>query len=366
MRLSSWRHFDYWLLGAVCLLLIFGIVMIDSAIAGNIELVEENVVRKQMIFAGIGLAAVFIFTFLDYHIWVALGRILYIFVVGFLLWTMVAGESAFGAERWIDLGFVQIQPSELAKIAVILIAADYFARNKHRMVQFQWIIRSGIFPLGMFALIFLQPDLSTAIVIVVIWAAMVFAIGIKLNHLLLLGFLAVVVAGASFPFLQDYQKQRIVNLLVPDPEERYGENYNVDQALITIGSGGWSGEGYKQGSQVQLRFLKVRDTDFIFAVISEEFGFFGAVGVMILFIFIIYRILRAAYLANDPFGSMICYGVATLISFQVLVNIGMNLQLLPVTGLPLPFISRGGSSIITVMMAIGLVESVIARHKLIE
>jgi len=366
MRLSSWRHFDYWLLGAVCLLLIFGIVMIDSAIAGNIELVEENVVRKQMIFAGIGLAVVFIFTFLDYHVWVALGRILYIFVVGFLLWTMVAGESAFGAERWIDLGFVQIQPSELAKIAVILIAADFFARNKHRMGQFQWIIRSGIFPLGMFALIFLQPDLSTAIVIVVIWAAMVFAIGIKLNHLILLGLLAVVVMAGSIPFLQDYQKQRIVNLILPDPEERYGENYNVDQALITIGSGGWSGEGYKQGSQVQLRFLKVRDTDFIFAVISEEFGFFGAVGVMILYIFIIYRILRAAYLANDPFGSMICYGVATLIAFQVLVNIGMNLQLLPVTGLPLPFISRGGSSIITVMMAIGLVESVIARHKLIE
>ena len=366
MRLSSWRHFDYWLLGAVCLLLIFGIVMIDSAIAGNIELVEENVVQKQMIFAGIGLVVVFIFTFLDYHVWVALGRILYVFVVGFLLWTMVAGETAFGSERWINLGFVQIQPSELAKIAVIMIAADFFARNKHKMNQLQWIIRSGIFPFGMFALIFLQPDLSTAIVILMIWAAMVFAIGIKLNHLLLLGLIAVTLVAASIPFLQDYQKQRIVNLILPDPEERYGENYNVDQALITIGSGGWSGQGYKQGSQVQLRYLKVRDTDFIFAVISHEFGFFGAVGIMLIFVFIIYRILRAAYLANDSFGAMICYGVATLITFQLLVNIGMNLQLLPVTGLPLPFISRGGSSIITIMMAIGLVESVIARHKLIE
>jgi rod shape determining protein RodA len=366
MRLGSWRYFDYWLLGGVCLLLIFGIVMIDSAIAGNIELVEENVVQKQMIFAGIGLAAVFIFTFLDYHIWVALGRILYIFVVGFLLVTMASGETAFGAVRWIDLGFVQIQPSELAKIAVILIAADFFARNNHKMQQFTWIIRSGIIPFGMFALIFLQPDLSTAIVILVIWAAMVFAVGIKFNHLVVLGLIALILVGISIPFLADYQIQRVVNLIFPDPEERYGENYNVDQALITIGSGGWSGQGYKQGSQVQLRFLKVRDTDFIFAVISHEFGFFGAVGVMVLFLFIIYRIIRAAYIANDPFGSLICYGVATLITFQVLVNIGMNLQLLPVTGLPLPFVSRGGSSIITAMMAIGLVESVVARHKLSE
>jgi rod shape determining protein RodA len=363
MRLSSWRHFDYWLLGAVCLMLIFGIVMIDSAIAGNIELVEQNTVRRQMIFAGIGLVVVFILTFLDYHIWVALGRILYIFVVGFLLATMIGGVETFGSVRELDLGFIQIQPSELAKIAVILIAADFFARNKQKMQHFTWIIRSGIFPLGMFILIFMQPDLSTAIVILVLWASMAFAIGIKMNHLILLGVLAVVVMAAIVPLLQDYQIQRVVNLIFPDPEERYGENYNMDQALITIGAGGWSGQGYKQGSQVQLRFLKVRDTDFIFAVIANEFGFFGAVGLMLLFLFIIFRIFRAAYLANDPFGAMICYGVATLISFQVLVNIGMNLQLLPVTGLPLPFVSRGGTSIITAMIAIGLVESVIARHK---
>ena len=279
---------------------------------------------------------------------------------------MVAGETAFGSERWIDLGFVQIQPSELAKIAVILMAADFFAKNKNKMNQFTSIIRSGVFPLGMFALIFMQPDLSTAIVILVIWAAMILAVKIKLNHIMLLALIAVILPVVSIPMLQDYQKKRIVNLIMPDPEERYGENYNVDQALITIGSGGWSGQGYKEGSQVQLRFLKVRDTDFIFAVISEEFGFFGAVGLMVMFVFVIYRILRAGYLADDMFGALICYGVATLITFQMLVNIGMNLQLLPVTGLPLPFISRGGSSIITVMMAIGLVESVVVRHKLRE
>jgi rod shape determining protein RodA len=166
--------------------------------------------------------------------------------------------------------------------------------------------------------------------------------------------------------LADYQKQRLIDFIFPDVGARYGSIYNVDQARITLGSGGLLGQGYGQGPQVQLRFLKVRHIDFIFSAIGEEFGFVGNVVVVLLLLFIIYRCLRAARLSHDTFGALLCYGVATLISFQAIVNIGMNLNLIPVTGLPLPFISYGGSSLLTLMLGIGLVESVISRHRILE
>jgi rod shape determining protein RodA len=170
----------------------------------------------------------------------------------------------------------------------------------------------------------------------------------------------------GFPFMENYQQQRIVNFILPDPNARYGETYNVDQAKITIGNGGWLGQGYGQGTQVQLRFLKVRHTDFIYSAIAEEFGFVGTVVIMLLLLFVVYRIIRAARLAHDMYGSLICYGFATLIAFQAIVNMGMNLNLIPVTGLTLPFISQGGSSLLSLMLGIGLVESVVARHKVLE
>jgi rod shape determining protein RodA len=159
---------------------------------------------------------------------------------------------------------------------------------------------------------------------------------------------------------------RVTNFLFPDPDARYGESYNIEQALISIGSGGWFGQGYGHGTQVQLRFLKVRWSDFIFASTAEEFGFVGTVLVLLLLAFVIYRCLRAARLSRDTYGALIAYGVATLIGFQAIVNIGVNLRMLPATGLTLPFISYGGSSLVTALMGIGLVESVILRHKSLE
>ena len=166
----------------------------------------------------------------------------------------------------------------------------------------------------------------------------------------------------AFPFFPDYQKQRVLNFFIPDENARYGDTYNVDQALISIGSGGVFGQGYGHGSQVQLRFLKVRHTDFIFSAMSEEFGFVGDLIVIALFVFVIIRCLRAARLASDMYGALIAYGFATLIFFQGAVNIGVNLNMIPVTGLTLPFISYGGSSLLSLVLGIGLIESVVARH----
>jgi rod shape determining protein RodA len=166
--------------------------------------------------------------------------------------------------------------------------------------------------------------------------------------------------------IKPYQVERILNFIAPAEDARFGSIYNVQQALISIGSGGWFGQGYESGSQVQLRFLKVRHSDFIFSALSQEFGFIGAFLVLGLLFFIILRCLRAARLAGDTFGALICYGVATLFTFQAVVNIGMNLNLLPVTGLVLPFVSYGGSSLLSMLLGIGLVESVILRHKALE
>lgn len=211
----------------------------------------------------------------------------------------------------------------------------------------------------------------------VMWFAMMWVSGLPVKYLALFGFLAILgiilflalvllVGVDNIPFVEGYQVQRVLNFLVPDPNARHGETYNVDQALITIGSGGLSGMGYGQGTQVQLRYLKVRHTDFIFAVLAEEFGFFGTVLVVSLIVFVIFRCFRAARLAGDPFGSLIAYGFGFLIFFQTAVNIGVNLKVLPVTGLTLPFISYGGSSLLSLALGIGLVESVILRHKPFE
>jgi len=366
MRLKTWRHFDFWLLGAVAILIIFGVAMIDSAVAGNPELIELGVVRRQIIFALIGIAMIILTTALDYHIWAAAGRVLYIFLVAALSLLIVAGEAAFGAVRALDVGFAVVQPSELANIAIILVMSDYFARHKHRMSELVWVVRSGLLTLVLVVLSYLQPDLSTAVVLMALWLSLAFISGLRLPHLFMLMGLGILVSIISFPFLVTYQQQRVVNWFFPDPEARFGETYNVDQAAISIGSGGLLGQGYGQGSQVQLRFLKVRHTDFIFSTIANEFGFIGTVIIMLILLFVIYRIIRAARLSHDMFGALICYGVATLIAFTSIVNIGMNLKLLPVTGLTLPFISQGGSSLLSLMLGIGLVESVVARHRVLD
>ena len=225
--------------------------------------------------------------------------------------------------------------------------------------------------------IILQPDLSTSIVIMVLWFGLIWASGLDLKLLFIAGGAGAVITGIGLPLLLlnydpenptrfTYQLERVINFLFPDPNASFGAIYNVQQALISIGEGGWFGQGYGSGSQVQLRFLKVRHSDFIFSALSEEFGFMGAFLVIATLAFIISRCLRAARLSSDTYGALIAYGAATLIAFQTIVNIGMNLNLLPVTGLTLPFVSYGGSSLMTLSIAIGLVESVVLRHKNLE
>jgi rod shape determining protein RodA len=364
MRGAFWQHFDFWLFGAVVMANAFGIAMIRSAIAGNEVLAE--LVNRQIIFAALGLVVIIILSIIDYHYWGAVIRIIYLLTMVFVASLAVLGNVRFGAARWIETGLISIQPTELAKVVVIMSLAYFFDRTYNNPRNLRWLASSLAIAGGLAFWILIQPNLSNVIVIMAIWAAMVWINGVQIKHLIMIGVGAVVTVIAAFPFLQEYQQQRIINFLFPDPNATHGASYNVQQALIAIGSGGWFGQGYGHGTQVQLRFLKVRHTDFIFSATAEEFGLVGTVLVMGLLVFIIIRILRGARIARDPFGAMLCYGVAILMAFQSLVNIAVNLNLIPVTGLPLPFISYGGSGLVMLMAGIGLVESVILRHKPLE
>lgn len=379
MRNISWRHFDFWLLAAVAFLTIFGVAMIRSAIAGNPTLVEANTVLKQIIFAGIGFTVMIATALIDYRYWSAFSNLLYLITAGSLAVLYLFGAALFGSARWFSVGPILIQPSEIAKITIILILAKFFSQNITKINRPVTILRSLLVTGGIVVWVLIQPDLSTSIVLLVLWFSLLWASGLEFRQLLVAGGAGVMALLVGLPLMflsydpeatggviKPYQVERMINFFFPDPDASFGAIYNVQQALISIGSGGWLGRGYGSGSQVQLRFLKVRHSDFIFSALSEEFGFAGALTVLLLLAFIIYRCMRVARLAGDTYGGLIAYGVASLITFQTVVNVGMNLNLLPVTGLTLPFVSYGGSSLITTFIGIGLVESVLLRHKELE
>jgi rod shape determining protein RodA len=370
LRDISWRYFDFWLLGTVVLATTFGTTMIRSAVAGNEELLP--LIERQIYFALAGIVLIFVVAAIDYRYWMALYRPIFI-VMSILLFSLyLSAQAVFGAARWFQVGVLFVQPTEFAKIAAILLLARYFDKTQDSPRDLRWLIVAFIWTMGLGIWILLQPNLSNVIVLMVILASLLWFNGIQVKHVLLFGGIAILslgtivllsAFGVRLPFLQEYQQQRIVNFILPDPNATFGATYNVQQALIAIGSGGWFGEGYNSGTQTQLRFLKVRHTDFIFSAISEEFGLVGSLFVILVIVLVIWRCLRTAQKARDVAGMNIAYGVATLIFFQGMVNIGVNLNIVPVSGLPLPFISYGGSGLTSLMLGIGLVQSVAMRHK---
>ena len=364
LRGLSWRNFDFWLLGAIVLATAFGVAMIRSAVAGNEVLIP--LIERQFYFALLGLVVIFFVASIDYRYWLALYRPMYLVMTVLLFFLFLSAQAIFGAARWFQVGVLYIQPTELAKIVVILILARYFENTRNQARDTRWIFNGFLWAFGLVIWILLQPNLSNVIVIMVIFAAMLWISGLQIKQMLIFGLLGVVLVVVAFPFLQDYQQERVLTFLFPDPNASYGATYNVQQALIAIGSGGLFGKGYGHGTQTQLRFLKVRHTDFIFSAISEEFGIIGGILVIAIIAFVVWRCLRAAQKARDVAGSMIAYGVAVLIFFQGAINIGVNLNIVPVSGLPLPFLSYGGSGLTSLMLGIGLVESVAMRHKQLE
>ncbi|HEX6035395.1 MAG TPA: FtsW/RodA/SpoVE family cell cycle protein [Anaerolineales bacterium] len=373
LRNIPWRYFDFWLLGAVVLATAFGTTMIRSAVAGNEVLLP--LINRQIYFALVGLVLIFLVAAIDYRYWIALYRPLVILMSVLLFALFLSAQAVFGAARWFSVGVLFLQPTEFAKIVAILLLARYFEKTQNQPRDLRWIIGAFLWVMALAIWILLQPNLSNVVVLMVLLAVLLWFNGIQLKHILLFGTIGFLVISTvvtlsvlqiRIPFMQAYQQQRITNFVIPDENATFGEKYNVDQALIAIGSGGIFGKGYGHGTQTQLRFLKVRHTDFIFSAIAEEFGLVGSLLVIVSIMLVIWRCLRIAQKARDVAGMNIAYGVATLIFFQGMVNVSMNLNIVPVSGLPLPFISYGGSGLTALMLGIGLVESVAMRHRQLE
>jgi len=359
VRSKFFQNFDYVLLAVVIIMILFGVLMIGSATRDVPSLADR--VNSQITYSIVGVAIVLIMAAIDYRLLTSMYLWLYGLIILILGVTGILGTTGeAGAQSWVNFGVAGFQPSELAKILLIIVLAQQLALNVEHISRLQTILISLGFVAVPVFFIFIQPDLGISTLVMVTWFAMAWAAGMKWQHIALFALVVLITLPILWTFMEDYQRSRITTFI--DPNADPDAAFNIRQALTAIGNGGVLGRGYMQGTQSQLRYLRVRHTDFIFAVIAEELGFVGALAVLILMAVVIFRVLRAARMAQDVSGSLICYGVATIIFFQTLVSVGMNVRVLPVTGLTLPFISSGGSSLVTLMLGIGLVESIVLRH----
>ncbi|MEQ8673565.1 MAG: FtsW/RodA/SpoVE family cell cycle protein [Aggregatilineales bacterium] len=363
--LAIWRRFDLVLFGVTIALMIFGILMIRSATLDAVDTDLISRVPDQILYGTIGVVLIFVLTAVDYRLLGGVHMWLYLALMILLLLVPIIGTVGdAGARRWINVGIL-IQPSELGKIIIVIGLGHWLSERFDQMDKLTTVLGSMLYIAPVVALIFIQPDLGTTIVFGVLWFTLVWAAGLRIRHIVIFVVVGVISAPLIWSQMQPYQQQRITNFVLPaeDVDEDRGSRYNIIQAEISISSGGIFGKGYANGTQNIGRFLRVRHTDFIFSVIAEEFGLLGGLTVMSLIGIVIFRILRGARLAIDPLGSMICYGIAAMIFFQTVVSIGMNLGLLPVTGLTLPFISSGGTSLLSMLTGVGLAQSVIVRRR---
>lgn len=361
MRLN-WRRFDFVLLGTTLVLIIFGVAMVYSATLG-VDTYEDYPLR-QAIYALIGLVLMLLVAGFDYRLLTSLQWPVYVIMLAALGAVALVGQVRGGASGWFDAGIIFIQPAEISKVLFIVVFAHYLASHHENLHKPPLVLGALVLLALPAGLIYMQPDLGTAIVLIVIGALMLFVADLPWVYIagaVVAGALAVPVIYAN---LQDYMKQRIDIFL--DPASDPDASFNIAQALISIGNGGLLGKGFAEGSQSQLHFLRVRYADFIFSVIAEELGFVGAIALIVLLVVVLWRLITIADQARDYFGRLIVVGVAAMIMFQAVVSVGMNLGLLPVTGITLPFISYGGSSLLTLMIGIGLAQSVAMRNRKIE
>jgi rod shape determining protein RodA len=390
--LRAWRHFDYVLLITTVLLTTFGVVMIYSANLGSLDPRLQELWRRQAIFGAVGIGMIILLAMFprDFHWLGDFWWLMYLVAVALLILVLFFGRSEIGRVRsWFDLGFVRVQPSFLAmNLLAVSVGAVLSRRRKRRSsaaplfgapktslaataseeIGLGNYLASGAMTLVLAALVFGQPDMGTAAVLIAMWLAMVFESDLGVRYIVATA--AVALAGL-YPLWRlmealdfGYMQNRILGFI--NPSSNPDVAYQLEQAAIAIGSGGLWGKGLAQGTQSQLRYLPVRHTDFIFAVVSEELGFFGVMVLFALYMVLFYRLLRIILIASDGFGRMIATGTLAMILFQAVVNIGMNLGLMPIAGLPLPFISYGPAALLTMMMGIGLSENVVMRHRKLE
>ena len=359
-----WRNFDLQLATYAALLLCFGLAMAYSNTAATGEGIFDggSIFLRALMWTSIAVAVFVTASVFDYHWLKTFAWPLYLVQLGLLVVTLAIGGGVGGTSRWVSLFGLQFQFSELAKVLMIVVLANYLGSRAGRLGSLWAMVGAGVLAGPPFILVLLQPDLGTALVFGAILVATLFMSGASLRWLGI-GFAT---ALAAMPFvwtyvLADYQKSRLTSFLNPLADIQ-GAGYQLYQAQIAIGAGGWFGLGLTNGTQNAQGLLPVQDTDFVFAILAEELGFVGALVVLGLFVALLWRVLTAGWRSKDPFGTIFACGVAAMLLFQLFVNVGMVIGIMPITGIPLPFISHGGASLISMALALGLLQSINIRQ----
>jgi len=357
---AKWQKIDWLLFFAIVILLVLGTSILYS-LSLNTDTSNFVIFRKQIFFALSGIGLFLFVANVNYNVWLTYAKLIFIIFAVVLLGVLVFGQTVKGTTGWINLGFFNVQPVEFAKIALIIALARYFSRYAGEFFLFKHILRSGLLTFAFVGLVMLQPDLGSALVLLGTWLIILLFTGISKKHFWwLTGAFLVTVVVSWFFILQPYQQSRILTFVDPgrDPQ---GDGYNVIQSMVAVGSGQLFGRGLALGPQSSLRFLPEPGTDFIFAVISEDLGLVGVTLVLGLFTFIFYRLFMTMRKSQDDFGTYLVLGIAAMLLVQTFINIGMNMGISPVTGIPLPLVSAGGSSMWAIMIALGISQSVHMR-----
>ncbi|MEX2261507.1 MAG: rod shape-determining protein RodA [Bryobacteraceae bacterium] len=350
----SFRDLDWLLIIVAVVLCSIGILQIYSA---TIDTVWEDAWWKQILWVALGLLIMWILSTVDYHTLLSHVPVMYLLSIVSLLAVFAIGRTVFGARRWIVIGPVNFQVSEFVKLVIILVVARFLPEQRHDALSGRDLFKlGGLVGLPML-LVMKQPDLGTSLTYLPILAAGVFLAGLHWKYVIGFLLIGVLVLPLGWNFLKDYQKARLVSFLDPD-RDPMGSGYQLIQSKIAVGSGGMWGKGVTRGSQTQLRFLPVPHTDFIFSAFAEEHGFAGVVVVLSLYFVLLMQVVQNAQMAPDRAGVYICMGIAAMLLFHMLVNVGMVVGRMPVTGIPLPLMSSGGSSILSTFMMLGLVNNV--------
>jgi len=357
------KNFDWILFTSVILLVCFGLAEIYSVALGRSQLDLLNF-KKQIFFIILGVALLFLLAFFDYHNLRSYSKYFYVLGIVSLIGVLIFGQTIRGTKGWYNLSGFNLQPVEFIKFVLILFLAKYFSSASPKLDEFKRLLISGSGALLFIILVLVQPDFGSAFVLFLVWLAMIILIGFNRKYFLAIGLiLAVIFSGSWYFVLQDYQKQRIITFLDPSFNP-LSQGYNVSQAIIAVGAGGVIGRGLGFGSQSQLKFLPEAQTDFIFAVVAEELGFIGVLLILLFFGIFFYRCLYHLRRINNDFGIFFILGSMSLIFIEMFTNIGMNLGVLPVVGISLPFLSYGGSGLVSSLMLVGVMESIIIRSKI--
>ena len=355
-RLS--HHLDWLLLSATLVLSVIGVAMIYSITGGA----NSQLYITQLYAIVLGCVALMVCLVIDYRTLTDKSHLIYLVILGLLIYVLLFGSTSKGAQRWISLGAFNLQPSEFAKIAVALVLAKFFGENRRGAPNMGDLLLAGGLTILPGLLIAQQPDLGTAVTLLPIFAGVAFVAGMRLRILGIALIVAIVMTPVVWTWgLRDYQKSRISTFFNPAQDPR-GSGYQQIQAQVTVGSGGLWGKGFTKGTQGQFRFLPEAQTDFVFSVLAEEQGFAGVLVALGLYLFIIVRSIEAARLAKDRLGAYLVIGLLSGITFQVLYNVTMSVGLAPVKGLPLPLMSYGGSSMIATLASVGLILNVRMRR----